>query len=172
MIMPMYIDRAPNRNSPPAILLRETWREGNKTRKRTLANLSHWPEEKIQTLQLVLRGVKMIPQETLTIGRSLPHGHVEAVLGTIRNIGLDSVIASKLAYYVEWHMCCLAMRNFRLALGIWHSRRRRGPVRPPGIQGCIHGCAPTTEARHGHLPPPNRVPSSRLPLRVFVSGCR
>jgi transposase len=92
----MYIERVPNRNSPPAILLREGWREGKKTHKRTIANLTHWPEEKIQALRLLLRGEPMVSaREAFVVERSLPHGHVEAVLGTIGNIGLDSIIFSK-----------------------------------------------------------------------------
>jgi transposase len=91
----MYVARVPNRNSPPAYLLREGWREGSKVKTRTLANLSHWPAAKIEALRRVLadavpatdgRGLKML--------RSLPHGHVAAVLGTARRIGLDRLLAS------------------------------------------------------------------------------
>jgi transposase len=92
----MYIERVPNRNSPPAILLREGWREGKKTRKRTLANLSDWPEHKIETLRRLLRDEILVsPSELFTVERSRPHGQVEAVLGTIRKLGLDSAIAAK-----------------------------------------------------------------------------
>jgi len=96
IMAPMYIETVPNRNSPPAVLLREGWREGRRTRKRTLANLSHWPQHKIEALRLLLKGHTMVPVEQKErIERSLPHGHVEAILGTIRKIGLDRVIASK-----------------------------------------------------------------------------
>ena len=61
----MYIERVPNRNSPPAILLREGWREGKKVRKRTIANLSHWPEEQIETLRLLLKGKRLAPVDAL-----------------------------------------------------------------------------------------------------------
>jgi transposase len=92
----MYIERVPNRNSPPAILLREGWREGKKTRKRTLANLSDWPEHKIETLRRLLRDEILVsPHELFTVERSRPHGHVEAVLGTIHKLGLDGAIAAK-----------------------------------------------------------------------------
>lgn len=92
----MYIDTVPNRNSPPAILLREGWREGRRIRKRTLANLSDWPAEKVEALRLLLAGETMVPaqRERLT-ERSRPHGHVEAILGTIRQLGLDRLIAAK-----------------------------------------------------------------------------
>ena len=92
----MYIDTVPNRNSPPAFLLRESWREGTKTRKRTVANLSKLPPAAIDALRRILRGEALVSAtEMLEIERSLPHGHVAAVLGTLRHIGLDSVIASR-----------------------------------------------------------------------------
>jgi transposase len=92
----MYIETVPNRNSPPAILLREGWREGKKTLKRTLANLSHWPEPQIETLRRALRGETLVsPKDLLTTGQTSPHGHVEAVLAMIRQLDLEAVIASK-----------------------------------------------------------------------------
>ena len=92
----MYIETVPNRNSPPAILLREGWREGKKTRKRTLANLSDWPHPKIETLRRLLRDEPLVsPDDLFTTERTLPHGHVEAILGTIRKLGLDTMISSK-----------------------------------------------------------------------------
>ena len=92
----MYIERVPNRNSPPAILLREAWREGGKIRKRTIANLSDWPESRIDAFRRVLRDEPFVSAEdAFTIESSLPHGHVEAILGTIRKLGLDLLIASK-----------------------------------------------------------------------------
>ncbi len=92
----MYVDEVPNRNSPPAILLRESFREGGKSRKRTLANISRWPREQIEALRRVLRGETVVaPADAFAIERSLPHGHVKAVLGTIRKIGLDRVIAAR-----------------------------------------------------------------------------
>ena len=92
----MYIETVPNRNSPPAILLREGWREGKKTRKRTLANLSDWPKHKIETLRKLLRDEVLVsPSDLFTTERTLPHGHVEAVLGTMRKLGLDVAISAK-----------------------------------------------------------------------------
>lgn len=92
----MYVDEIPNRNSPPAILLRESYREGGKSCKRTLANISRWPREQIEALRRVLRGETLVPPgDAFTIERSLPHGHVKAVLGTIRKIGLDAMIAAR-----------------------------------------------------------------------------
>jgi len=91
----MYVERIPNRNSPPAILLRESYREGDKIRKRTLANLSDWPAAKIEALRRVLRGDAVAPSspEALTMRRSLPHGHVAAALGTLRRLGLDRLLS-------------------------------------------------------------------------------
>ena len=92
----MYIETVPNRSSPPAILLREGWREGNKTRKRTLANLSHWPQQKIETLRRLLRDETLVsPKDLFHTRQTLPHGHVEAILGTIRKLGLDSILSAK-----------------------------------------------------------------------------
>jgi len=92
----MYVETVPNRNSPPAILLREGWREGKKTRKRTLANITDWPRQKIETLRRLLRDELLVsPADLFTTERTLPHGHVEAILGTMRKLGLDSLISSK-----------------------------------------------------------------------------
>ena len=90
----MFIEAVPNRNSPPAILLRESYREDGKVRKRTLCNLSAWPKDKIEGLRGVLKGGTVIPaeQEAIRIERSLPHGHVAAALGTARRIGLDRIL--------------------------------------------------------------------------------
>lgn len=92
----MYIDVVPNRNSPPATLLRESWREGKITKKRTVANISHWPPRKVEALRRLLRDEPLFaPEEIFSIVRSIPHGHVAAVLGTIRKLELDTLIASK-----------------------------------------------------------------------------
>ncbi|MGH7049905.1 MAG: IS1634-like element ISMasp1 family transposase, partial [Acetobacteraceae bacterium] len=74
----MYIESVPNRNSPPAILLRESYRENGKVRKRTLCNLSQWPVGYIEGLRGVLKGGVVIAPErdAFTVTRSLPHGHV------------------------------------------------------------------------------------------------
>ncbi len=86
----MYVETVPNRNSPPAILLRETYREDGKVKKRTLANLSDWPPELVEGLRALLKGGKVIAaeREAMSIRRRLPHGHVAAALGTLRAIGL------------------------------------------------------------------------------------
>src|ERR1700757_1300001 len=89
----MYVARVPNRGSPPAILLRESYREDGKVKTRTLANLSHWPDRKVDALQRALKGspAQQGPG-AFEITRSLPHGHVAAVLGTARALGVEELI--------------------------------------------------------------------------------
>src|SRR5690349_7214358 len=95
IIVVMYVVKVPNRGSPPAILLRESYREAGKVKNRTLANLSSWPEAKVDALARVLKGAPP-PAAGLDgafeITRSLPHGHVAAVLGTARALGLEELI--------------------------------------------------------------------------------
>jgi transposase len=90
----MYIEAVPNRNSPPAILLRESYRYEGKVCKRTLCNLSGWSPAHVEGLRGVLKGGTVIPAEhdAITVTRSLPHGHVAAALGTARKIGLDRIL--------------------------------------------------------------------------------
>jgi len=92
----MYIEHVPNRNSPPAILLRESYRDGKTVRKRTLANLSSLPAEVIEGLKVLLRGGVAVPSldDAFVIERSLPHGHVAAVLGAARACGAEQWFAS------------------------------------------------------------------------------
>jgi hypothetical protein len=92
----MYIETIPNRTSRPAILLREGWREGQKVRKRTLANLTDWPAHKVEALRRVLKEEPLVaPAETVIIERSLPHGQVEVGLEVIHRLGVDHLIAAK-----------------------------------------------------------------------------
>jgi len=92
----MYIETVPNRNSPPAILLREGWRENGKVKKRTLQNLSKWPKPKIELLRRLLRDEPLVGRDdAFDITRSLPHGHVAAVLGALRQLGLEQRIARR-----------------------------------------------------------------------------
>jgi hypothetical protein len=91
----MYVARVPNRNSPPAFLLREAWREGGKVKNRTLANISHWPPEQIEALRQVLKGntkPAANPQGAFEIVRSRSHGHVAAVLAMMRQLQLDQLL--------------------------------------------------------------------------------
>src|SRR5271163_2310784 len=89
----MHVDVVPNRGSPPAILLRESYREDGKTKNRTLANLSDWSSDRIELLQAVLRGDKLLPaDQVVQIERALPHGHVLAALATARRVGLEALL--------------------------------------------------------------------------------
>jgi hypothetical protein len=88
----MYIESVPNRKSPPAVLLRESYREGGKVKKRTILNLSDWAPELVEGLRTLLKGGHAVAGDGLAIHRSLPHGHVAAVLGTLRRIGLDGLL--------------------------------------------------------------------------------
>lgn len=85
----MYIEAVANRNSPPAVLLRESYREDGKVRKRTLANLSCLSDDVIEGLKVLLRGGVAVASaaEVFSVQRSLPHGHVAAVLGSARGCG-------------------------------------------------------------------------------------
>jgi hypothetical protein len=105
----MFVDLVPNRNSRPAVLLRESYREGDRVKKRTLANLSDWPTQKIEALKAVLRGSSLATQafaEAFEVVRSLPHGHVAAVVGTVRRLGLETILAS---HHSRQRDICLAM---------------------------------------------------------------
>jgi transposase len=93
----MYVAKVPNRKSPPAILLRESYRQDGKVKSRTLANITHLPSQQIEALRSALAGSAAAPAtplpEAFRISRSLPHGHVAAVLGCLRNLELDSILA-------------------------------------------------------------------------------
>jgi hypothetical protein len=91
----MYVARVPNRNSPPAFLLREAFREAGKVKNRTLANISHWAPAQIEALRQVLKGNTKLSahlQGAFQIVRSLPHGHVAAVLAMMRQLKLDQLL--------------------------------------------------------------------------------
>jgi hypothetical protein len=92
----MYVETVPNRRSRPAVLLREGWREGRRVRKRTLANLSDWPAPKVEALRRLLRNEALVcPSEAFVVQRSRPHGHVAAVLGTLRKLRVDRLLAAR-----------------------------------------------------------------------------
>jgi transposase len=109
----MYIEVVPNRRSRPAILLREGWREGKKVRKRTLANLSDWPPQRLEALRAVLKGQSVVGnlESAFEIVRSRPHGHVAAVLGTLLRTQLDRLLARSRSRERD---LCLAMIAARL----------------------------------------------------------
>ena len=92
----LRIDTIPNRKSKPTVLLREHRREGTHIRKVTLLNLSHWEPTQVEALRLSLAGKTLVPiEEALTIERSLPHGHVEAILAAAERLGLERLLDSR-----------------------------------------------------------------------------
>ena len=95
----MYIERVPNRNSPPAVLLRESYRQGDQVKKRTIANLSQLPDDVIDNLKLALKGAKVSISEAIPdnfeVMRSLPHGHVAVIFEAIKKLGLEKIISDK-----------------------------------------------------------------------------
>ena len=128
----MYIEAVPNRNSPPAILLRESYRQDGKVRKRTICNLSDWPAAHIEGLRGVLKGGTVIPAErdAFTVIRTLPHGHVAAALDTARKIGLDRILGP------DGHRC----RDLTLALVV-------GRILEPGSKlAAARALSPATAA--------------------------
>ena len=108
----MFIETVPNRDSPPAVLLRESYRDENgRTQKRTLANLSKLPDEVVAVLKAILKGGTLISTgpEELQVERSLPHGHVAAALGMIRKIALDRLLLSTAKDKASRRYCDLVM---------------------------------------------------------------
>jgi len=91
----MYIESVPNRNSPPCILLRESFREGNKTRKRTLANLTNWPKQLVENFRILLQGGHAHPESLencFEVTKTRSYGHAYAVVGTIKKLGLHTIL--------------------------------------------------------------------------------
>ena len=121
----MYVATVPNRNSPPAILLRESFRLGGKVRNRTLSNLSHWPPAQLDALRSVLKGATSIgaplPQ-AFDIVRSRPHGHVAAVLGTLRRLHLDRLIDTQASRELDLVVALIAARVLEPASKLATSR--------------------------------------------------
>lgn len=123
----MYIDIVPNRNSRPAILLRKAKRVGGKIVKTTLENLTDWPQEKISALQALLRGDTLVPRDSaFTIEKTTPHGHVEAVMGMIKKLKLDTLISANRSRQRDLIVAMLVQRLIhpcsKLATTrLWHS---------------------------------------------------
>ena len=123
----MHVETVPNRGSHPTILLRQSYREGDRVRKRTIANLTALPPDVIEVLRWALRGEKLVPfDKAFAIERSIPHGHVKAILGTIRKIGLDTIIGSRRSKERDLVVAMIAERllhgRSKLAsTRLWHS---------------------------------------------------
>jgi len=129
----MHIHVIPNRNSKPAILLRESYREGGAVKKRTLANLSHFPLDQVETLRRALRGELLVPADAAfeTI-ESKPHGHVEAMRRAMKRLGFEQLICTKRSHERDLVVAMVAARilkpNSKLATTRWwhlHDTARR-----------------------------------------------
>ena len=107
----MYVAIVPNRNAPPAVLLRESYREGGKVRNRTLTNLSGSPAEQVEALKRVLKGEPLVaPEEAFEVVGSLAHGHVAAVLGMVHQLGVDKLIAPRRSHERDLVVAMLVAR--------------------------------------------------------------
>jgi hypothetical protein len=125
----MYVTRVPNRGSPPAILLRESYRAGGKVRTRTLANLSRWPDAKVEALRRVLKGEAVVAApERLAIERSLPHGHVAAVLGMAKRLGLDRLLPRRSARLATLALALVVARVLEPAAKLATARQLSEPT--------------------------------------------
>ena len=123
----MFITTVPNRNSNPTILLRESYREEGKVHVRTLANLTHWPKEKVETLDAVLRGAKLATEDDFELLPGRAHGNVYAVLGTMRLLELENILGSRPCQERSLAMALVAGRVSNQApafrwRGLWPSR--------------------------------------------------
>ena len=127
----MYIATIPNRNSPPAILLREGYRENGKVRNRTIANLSKWPPEKIEALRLVLKGHQVAPVDALykTVS-SRAHGHVKAVLTAMEKLGIKKLLASRTSRERDIIYAVIAWRVIKPASKLAMQREWRDSTLP------------------------------------------
>src|SRR5689334_15115211 len=140
----MFIDVVPNGRSASAVLLRESYREGSRVRKRTLANLSKLPASVVDGLRVLLQGGTAIarPEEVFEIQRSLPHGHVAAVIGVMRKLDLPRLLSRTVS------------RERDLALALIASRRRPpGRCRPRRRVPAWGGCSISASSRSGRSTP-------------------
>jgi len=124
----MHIDVVPNRGSRPAYLLRESWREGKKIRKRTIANLSSLPDDQIEAIRRVLRGEKLAAiGELFEVTASRIHGDTDAVLAVMRRLGIRELLSARPSFEAELVMGMIAARvvapHTKLATTRWWRTR-------------------------------------------------
>jgi len=138
MLSPCISHSVPNRNSPPAVLLRESYRDGAKIKKRTIANLSDWPGELVEGLRTLLKGGTAAPadRQSIIVRRALPHGHVAAVLGTLRHIGLDRVLGPAGNRPRDLVIAMIVARLIAPASKLATARMLDPPPRPPASARC------------------------------------
>ena len=143
--MSIYVERIPNRSSPPAILLRQSRREEGKVKRTTLANLSRLPPRLIEDIRLLLKGAQLVadPAQAFTIRRSLPHGHVLAVLGLCRQLGLRRLLHRRPGRARELALAAIAARvlapDSKLA-----TARQLAPETAASSLGALLGLGPVT----------------------------
>jgi transposase len=144
----MYVATVPNRNSPPAILLRESFRLNGKVLNRTLANISHWPPAKIDALRSVLKGATSVgaplPQ-AFDIVRSRPHGHVAAVLGTLHRLQLDRLIDKHSSRQLDLVVAMIVSRVLEPASKLATSRALHPDTLSSTLSELLHLDAPSED---------------------------
>jgi transposase len=144
----MYVAAIPNRNSPPAILLRESFRLNGKVLNRTLANLSHWPPAQIEALRSVLKGATSVgPPLPLAfdILRSRPHGHVAAVLGTLHRLQLDRLFDQHPSRELDLVVAMIVARVLEPASKLATSRALHPDTLSSSLGELLHLDSTTTE---------------------------
>ena len=130
----MYVEIIANRSSPPAILLRESRREGKKIHKKTLSNISHWPMRKVRALRAVLKDEPLVnPDDIFECRRALPHGHVEIILAMMRKLGLPRLIDRKASPERSRVLALIAQRLLEPAsklasTRLWHDTTLAGEL--------------------------------------------
>src|ERR1700678_4811713 len=131
----MYVAVVPNRSSPAAVLLRESYRDGDSVKTRTLSNLTHWPADKLEALRRLLKGETSLsdPTQRFQIERSLPHGHIAAVLGMTRKLGLDRLLPGKPERLAKLALAMIVARVIEPAAKLATARqpREEPPPHPP-----------------------------------------
>jgi len=142
----MYIAKIPNRRFRPTYLLRESFRQDGRVRNRTPASLTYLPLEQIERVRLVLKGERLVPvEDAFRITRSLPQGHVHAVLTMLRRLGLERSIASWPCRPQGRRVGCFAGQGEEAGAGIG---RREGSQDRPGCAGSVD--------KLGAISPPSR----------------
>jgi transposase len=142
----MYIETIPNRGSPPAILLRESYRVDGKVKKRTLLNLTDWPTNVVEGLRALLKGGTVLPsgEVGIVIKRSLPHGHVAAALGTLRSIELDRLLDPEGSRYRDLVVAMIVARLIA-PLSKLATAKALDPVTAASSLGTVLGLGPVDE---------------------------
>ena len=171
------VTRVPNRGSPPAILLRESYRADGKVRTRTLANLSRWSEAKIEALRRVLKGEAVVaPRGQLAIERSLPHGHVAAVLGFARKLGLDRLVPRRPERLATLALALVLARVLEPAAKLATARQLSEPS-AADLLGAILGLGAVDEDGAGQdrgearpVPSRGRLPGALRPHLELAGG--